>query len=150
MNSKQIIVAIILFGISSAGIAQSTALYHTILKLDSVFFQAYNDCDLTKQSEFYSDSIEFFHDKTGLETSKEKILEDTKKFVCGKVRRELVKGSMDVSPIPGYGAVATGLHKFHNRQNHSSSSSSRFVIIWRYKNEKWTIAKVISLHQQAQ
>lgn len=30
-----------------------------------------------------------------METSKQKILADTKKYVCGKVTRELVKGSIE-------------------------------------------------------
>jgi len=127
--------------------SQSAQLYQTIVKLDSTFFQAYNDCDLAKQEEFYSDSIEFFHDKNGLETSKKKILADTRKYICGKVTRELVKGSVEVSPIPGYGAVELGTHMFHNNEEKNDSPhSSKFVIIWRNNNGKWTITKVISLH----
>ena len=127
--------------------SQSTDLYQTIIRLDSAFFHAYNTCDLAKQEEFYSDSIEFFHDKTGLETSKSKILAATRNNICGKVTRELVKGSIEVSPIPGYGAVELGLHMFHNNQEKNSTPHpSKFVIIWRNNNSKWTITKVISLH----
>lgn len=126
--------------------SQTTQLYKTIVKLDSTFFQAYNNCDLAKQARFYSDSIEFFNDKSGLETSKKKILADTKKYICGKVTRELIKGSIEVSPIPGYGAVELGAHKFYNREQNKTSNASRFVIIWKNDNGNWTITKVISLH----
>ena len=122
-------------------------LYRTVVKLDSTFFHAYNTCDLTTQDAFYSDNIEFFHDKSGLETSKKKILDATKENICGKVTRELVKGSIEVSPLPGYGAVELGMHMFHNNQEpNAKPHASRFVIIWKNDNGKWTITKVISLH----
>jgi hypothetical protein len=131
----------------SSGYAQSNQLFNTIVNLDSLFFHAYNTCDLIKQNQFYSDSIEFFHDKGGLETSKKKILESTEKYVCGKVTRELVKGSIEVSPIPGYGAVEMGSHLFHNNQEKNDiPDPSKFVIVWRNKDGNWTITKVISLH----
>jgi ketosteroid isomerase-like protein len=126
--------------------AQSTELYKTVVALDSTFFQAYNDCDMAKQAEFYSDSIEFFHDKGGLQTSKKKILEDTKAYICGKVTRKLVEGSVEVSPIPGYGAVEIGSHSFYNRSENITSKASKFVIVWKNNNGKWIITKVISLH----
>ena len=84
---------------------------------------------------------------SGLETSKKKVLADTKKYVCGKVTRELVKGSIEVSPLPGYGAVELGSHMFHNNQEKDHiPHPAKFVIVWRNKNAKWTITKVISLH----
>ena len=70
----------------------SQELYDTIVHLDSVFFSAYNSCNIDVQSAFYSDSIEFYHDQGGLITSKQEILDATKRNICGKVTRELVKG----------------------------------------------------------
>jgi len=126
----------------------SQELYNTIVHLDSVFFNAYNTCDIEVQSAFYSDSIEFYHDQGGLATSKKDILEATKKNICGKVTRELVKGSIEVYPINGYGAVEFGLHKFHNntQKEDSPSRAGKFVIIWQHKDNNWKIKRVISLH----
>lgn len=121
-------------------------LYQKILDLDSTFFHAYNTCDMVTQQSFYNDTIEFYHDKSGLETSKEKILSDTKKYICGKVQRELVKGSIEVSPVPGYGAIEIGQHRFHNLKENTVSNPSKFVIVWKNDVGKWTITKVISLH----
>ncbi len=127
--------------------AQNDSLYKTIIKLDSIFFHAYNTCDIATQEKFYSDSIEFFHDKGGLSNSKKEIIEGTKKFICGKVTRELIKGSIEVSPIPGYGAVELGSHQFHNNQEKDAKPHpSKFVIVWRNTKGKWSITKVISLH----
>lgn len=146
MAKKYLLLVVALFTCISAQ-AQPNNLYETVAKLDSVFFDAYNDCDIPKQEEFYSDSIEFYHDKGGLSTSKREIIEGTKKYVCGKVTRVLVKGSIEVSPIPGYGAIELGSHMFLNNQEKDSvPHASKFVIIWRNKVGKWSITRVISLH----
>lgn len=125
------------------------ALYDTIVKLDSTFFSAYNNCsvDLEKYGAFYSDNIEFYHDQAGLSTSKQDIIEGTKRNICGKVTRELVKGSIEVYPIKGFGAIEFGLHKFHNNQEPNAKSSvGRFVIVWEHASNGWKIKRVISLH----
>jgi Domain of unknown function (DUF4440) len=125
-------------------------LFDAIVHLDSVFFAAYNNCtlQLDKYAAFYSDSLEFYHDKGGLSTSKQDVVEGTKKNICGKVTRELVKGSVEVYPIPGYGAVEMGLHMFHNNQEKQTGPPkvSKFIIFWQQINKEWKITKVVSMH----
>ena len=133
--------------ISFKGYAQDKSLYQTIAKMDSIFFHAYNNCDMATQDSIYADNIEFFHDRSGLDTSKQRVLQNTKKYICGKVRRELIKGSIEVSPLPGYGAVEVGMHMFYNNQEKDAiPRPSRFIIIWKQEQSAWKIAKVISLH----
>jgi hypothetical protein len=125
------------------------ALYDTILHLDSVFFGAYNTCsiNLDKYGAFYADSLEFYHDKGGLSTSKKDVIEGTRKNICGKVTRELVAGSVEVYPIANYGAIEIGYHKFHNSaEPNAPSRPGRFVLVWRRINGEWKITRVISLH----
>lgn len=124
------------------------ALYDTIVHLDSVFFGAYNTCDrnFDLYASFYSDSIEFYHDQGGLSTSKPAILASTRQYVCGKVERQLVAGSIEVYPIKGYGAIEMGLHRFHNRVEGSTGRVGRFVVIWRKEAAGWKITRVVSLH----
>ncbi len=125
----------------------SQELYDSIVKLDSIFFDAYNSCNIGKQSTIYSDSIEFYHDQGGLMTSKNEILESTRKHICGKVTRELIKGSIEVYPIKDYGAVEMGMHQFHNSQNNPDTPHpSKFVILWQRTKAGWQIARVVSLH----
>lgn len=125
-------------------------LYNTIVKLDSVFFEAYNTCDLNldKYGAFFSENIEFYHDQGGLMTSKQDIIAATQKYVCGKVTRELVKGSIEVYPIKDFGAIEIGLQKFHNNQEPIGTPSKvgRFMIVWENKNNEWKIKRVVSLH----
>lgn len=125
-------------------------LHDTIVSLDSIFFSAYNTCaiNLEKYASFYDDSLEFYHDKGGFMNSKQDVVESTKKFVCGKVTRELVKGSIEVYPIKDYGAIEMGLHRFHNNTEKETTPSEpgKFVIIWQHKNNEWKIKRVVSLH----
>ena len=124
-------------------------LYNKIVALDSAFFEAYNTCEtnLDKYASFYDENIEFYHDNGGFMNSKTEIVASTKKYVCGKVTRELVKGSIEVYPIKDFGAVEFGLHKFHNIQEPNSKPKiGRFTVIWKNTNNNWKIVKVISLH----
>jgi hypothetical protein len=122
-------------------------LYETIVSMDKEFFAAYNSCDLDKQASIYSDNIEFFHDKGGLMTSKQEIIDGTERNICGKVTRELIKGSIEVYPINNYGAVQIGLHKFYNNQEPDAISiASKFITMWQNDKGHWKMTKVISLH----
>jgi ketosteroid isomerase-like protein len=125
-------------------------LYKTIVKLDSVFFDAYNHCDTKFETyaDFYAEDIEFYHDQGGLSNLKQDILEGTKKYICGKVTRNLVPGSIEVYPIKDYGAIEIGLHSFSNNTNPPDEPKkvSRFTIFWKQVNGTWKIAKVVSLH----
>ena len=153
---NSICLILIVFAVSSCKTKQAAVreyviadkiLYDHIAAMDREFFEAYNNCDLKKQAFLYSENIEFFHDKGGLITSKEELLEGTRKNICGKVTRELVANSIEVYPIKNYGAVEIGFHKFHNNQEPDAPSNpSKFIIIWKNENDSWKIAKVVSLH----
>ncbi len=131
----------------SAYPAGSKELYDTIVRLDSALFHAYNNCDLVKYAALFSEDFEFYHDKGGLETNKAASVESVKKYVCGKVSRELKPGSIEVSPIPNFGAIEIGVHRFHNNQEPNAESHyARFVIIWKRDKTNWVITRVISLH----
>lgn len=133
---------------ASKYIPDSQTLYDTIVKWDSIYFTAYNTCDMEKQRSIFSDSLEFYHDKGGLSTSKSQVMEGIEKNVCGKVTRELVPGTIEVYPIKGFGAVEMGMHRFHNNQEPAGTPShpGKFVIIWHHINDTWKITRVISLH----
>lgn len=126
----------------------SQALYDTIVRLDSLLFSAYNHCELDKFAALVSEDLEFYHDQGGLSTSKAEIMEALKKNICGKVTRELLHGSIEVYPIPGYGAVEMGRHFFHNNQEPPpvAPKIGKFVHIWQQKDGHWLLTRVISIH----
>lgn len=124
-----------------------TKLYNEIVKMDTKYFNAYNSCDMKTQEEIYDENLEFFHDKGGLSTSKSDLLKALKENICNKVKRTLIKGSVEVYPIKDYGAIQMGYHKFYNKQEPNAKSiPSKFVVVWKNKNNRWKITKVISLH----
>ncbi|NVK52815.1 MAG: nuclear transport factor 2 family protein [Flavobacteriaceae bacterium] len=126
---------------------ENQSLYNEIVKMDSIFFTAYNKCDMKTQANILSEDIEFFHDKGGLATSKKDILESLKKNICDKVTRTLIKGSVEVYPINNYGAVQIGYHKFFNKlEPNQKSIPSKFITIWKKELDGWKITRVISLH----
>jgi hypothetical protein len=132
--------------VPEAYVPGSKALYNTVVKLDSAYFDTYNRCNLAKMDSLTAENIEFYHDRGGLTTSKKDLIQSIKNNICGKVTRTLVKGSIEVYEIPGYGAVEFGYHTFRNLAEHSESHPSKFVVIWRLKDDKWQMTRVISLH----
>jgi tetratricopeptide (TPR) repeat protein len=127
-------------------VPDSRELYDEIVKMDSIFFTAYNNCDLETMRSMFSDSLEFYHDKAGLSTSKKDMMDALRNNICGKVTRELMPGSIEVYPIQGYGAVEVGYHRFHNRVEKSISRPGKFITIWQKKGDKWQMSRVVSLH----
>ncbi len=126
--------------------SNNDSLFQTIHKLDSLLFDAYNNCNMDIYASFFSEDLEFYHDKGGLSTSKQLMVEAVKMNICGKVNRIIVPGSMEVSAIHGFGAIETGKHRFHNLAENSVSQPGNFVIAWKYENSQWKITRVISLH----
>ena len=127
--------------------ASNIELHKEISKMDSIYFTAYNTCDIKTQAAIYADDLEFFHDKGGLSTDKKALLKALKENICNKVTRTLIKGSVEVYPIHNYGAIQIGYHKFYNKQEPSAKSiPSKFVVVWKKENESWKMTKVISLH----
>lgn len=125
----------------------SQQLHDEIVRMDSILFHAYNTCDTVTYSSIFSEDLEFYHDQGGLETNKQKSVDSYKKYVCGKVTRELLKNSIEVSPVPNHGAVEIGMHRFHNsREPNAFSKYARFVIVWKKENSGWKVTRVISLH----
>ncbi|MGZ5189428.1 MAG: nuclear transport factor 2 family protein [Flavisolibacter sp.] len=129
-------------------VPESKELHDSIVRMDSLFFDSYNNCKLDVFESFISEDLEFYHDRGGLSTSKPGLVEAIKNNICGKVTRELLAGSIEVYPIPNYGAIELGVHRFHNNQEKDKGPSrfSKFVQIWHNENGKWKLSRVVSLH----
>lgn len=132
----------------------SKLLYDSIVHMDSILFAAYNVCDLTTMAACFSEDIEFYHDKGGLMTNKDSIMAATKKYVCGKVTRVLIPGSVEVYPIANFGAIEMGQHYFINNEEPKTAQHhiGKFVHTWKKEGPlvsgggKWKLTRVISLH----
>ena len=122
------------------------SLYDSIVAMDVLWEDAYNNCKLDVMEELISEDLEFYHDQGGLMTSKQKLNEALKNNICGKVKRQLKTGSIEVYPIKGYGAVEMGQHGFYSVNKTGTDHFSKFVHLWKRTNGKWQITRVISLH----
>jgi len=123
------------------------SLYQTIKFMDSVFFDAFNRCDVEKSRSMFTEDLEFYHDKGGL-TNFSQNLKSILSRCSGttRIRRELDKESLEVYPIRDYGAIEIGRHRFFSNDGTGEKPEGvfRFVHIWRFENGKWKIARVIS------
>jgi ketosteroid isomerase-like protein len=126
-------------------------LYRKVAALDSTLFDAYNRCDLEAFARPIAPDIELYHDHDGLSRSRETIVAAVKSNICGKVRRELVPGSLEVYPLGSYGALEIGVHRFHHPGHDSTEpvGEGKFVHVWRNDGGHWTLARVISYDHHA-
>ena len=134
---------------SSAAIAADTSdLTSTVTALDSKLFGAYNTCDLETLGAMVADDLEFYHDKNGLMTGKAAFVDSISKYICGKVKRALVPGTLEVHPLKGYGAVEIGTHTFCQTDSKGNCTSpagpARFVQLWQQTGDTWKLTRVIS------
>jgi ketosteroid isomerase-like protein len=113
--------------------------------LDTAFFDAYNKCDVAKFKSYLADDLEFYHDQMAGALGKESLTELLKTSVCGKETRELVPGSLQAHRMTGYGALVTGVHRFHPKAPNDSWPvvEEKFIELWQYKDAGWKITRVI-------
>lgn len=141
-----------LFAVSALLVnAQSPAapdeLHRTIASLDTALFDAYNTCQPEKFASFLADDLEFYHDQTGLSRGAQSTVDAIKKNICGKVRRDLVAGTLKVYPLNNYGAVQVGIHRFCDPKLGKcgeGSGEARFVHLWQNKDGAWKLTRIIS------
>ncbi len=126
-----------------------------ILELDTQFWKSYNTCDISTFKTFFVDDFEFYHDKDGLTSGLPKLIKSVENSLCNKdnprVRREVVKGSVNVYPLNNYGAIITGEHVFYvseNDEEEQLSQIAKFTHVWQHTNEEWKMTRVLSYDHQ--
>ncbi len=130
--------------------AEQAELRQTISDLDTKLFYAYNHCDLKTLGSMVSDDLEFYHDQTGLMVGKAPFLEAIQNNICGKVRRTLVPGTLEVYRLKGYGAVEIGVHRFHHAGDDKDlGGEAKFVQLWQNKDGVWKVTRVISYDHES-
>jgi ketosteroid isomerase-like protein len=126
--------------------AASPELSETIAQKDAKMFEAFNKHDADALMSMFTDDLEFYQDNDGLKKHSE-CMEDFKKLFVNNpgIKRELVKGSLEVYPIKDYGAIEIGLHRFcHTENGKEECGDFKFVHVWRKDADVWKVARVIS------
>jgi hypothetical protein len=144
---KLLFLAIAAFLILKAARAQNNdSLYKEIANMDSVLFDAFNKRDVKKFEAFFTRDLEFYHDKGGLTGYGHTIdfMKTTAQTDNG-LKRELVRGSLEVYPVKDYGAIQIGAHKFcHPENGKMDCGTFKFVHIWKKINNEWKITRIVS------
>ena len=128
---------------SLANIKSQAELDETVGALDSALFDSYNKCDTIKFGALLTDDVEFYDDRNGLSVGRQRQIDDLKKYICGKATRELVPGTLQVSPLGQFGAMEIGTHRFHHPGHDDTEpvGEGKFILIWQCKDGAWRVTR---------
>ena len=147
---------LLLASAADAGAAEgqaSSALTDEISALDSKVFDAFNHCGepdrLDEHAGYFSPDVEFYHDTGGVTWTRDAMIANTRKYVCGNFTRELVPGTLKVYPVKDFGAISQGVHRFCQLASGQCEGLADFVIVWRRQAGQWQITRVLSYGHRA-
>lgn len=125
---------------------EQSALYKEIAAADKALFDAFNRQDAEGVKAAFSPDLEFFHDTGGLSNFEQNQKATRDLFAKNThLRRELVPGTMEVYPVPDYGAIQTGKHRFCHLENGKNDCGTfKFLQIWKRVGNGWKLARVVS------
>ena len=135
-----------------------------IAKADAELFDLFfvKPCDEARMRSMIADDIEFYHDKDGYAVKSADDFMAGYKANCSsradptawRSRRELVKESLTVDPVPGYGAMEAGDHAFYERHGADGAENlagrARFAMVWVLGSDgSWKLSRVLSFGHKA-
>lgn len=116
-----------------------------ILKQDSLFWTAYNTCDVDVMMSFVTDDIEFYHDKGGLTQGSIKFKKGLQSGLCAngqQLKRVAKEGTIKVFPLKDVGGIISGDHYFYIGER--ADGLAKFTHIWTLKEKEWKMSRVLS------
>ena len=121
-------------------------LFNKVANLDSSLFAAYNSKNLNLMKAYFTKDLEWYQDNGGL-IDFEKVFSNFQSIFNRDydLKRNLIRESLEVHPIEGYGAIEIGKHQFKHIENGKMEIGTfKFVMIWKNDNGNWKISRVIS------
>jgi len=121
-------------------------LFNKVAILDSSLFAAYNAKDLELMKTFFTNDLEWYQDNGGLIDFEQVFINFESIFNRDyDLKRNLIKESLEVHPIEGYGAIEVGSHQFKHFENGKLEVGTfKFLMIWKNDNGNWKISRLIS------
>ncbi|HVE72837.1 MAG TPA: nuclear transport factor 2 family protein [Thermoanaerobaculia bacterium] len=137
---------LLLFLLAVPALAQNPAtLREEIAAMDKKLFDAFNARDIKVVGTVFDKSLEFYHDKGGLSGYDQTVKQLGENFSRGNSpRRELLPESLEVYPIPNYGAMQIGAHRFCSGAEGKDCGVFKFVHVWKKTDGEWRITRVVS------
>lgn len=126
--------------------APNVALYDTISQLDKNLFSAFNHQNLKEFKKYFDIKLEVFQDVKGVRNYEQSMATFTELFqAMPDLKRKLKKGSLEVYPIEGFGAIEIGQHAFiHTEEAENQGKIVHFIHIWKRSHGQWKITKIIT------
>ena len=88
------------------------------------------------------------NDKGGLMRGRQALVEAVKNNICGKTRRDLIPGTLEVHPMDNFGALQMGTARFCDAKRKACDDKSggvgKFIHLWQNSGDTWKITRVIS------
>ncbi|WP_250449016.1 nuclear transport factor 2 family protein [Lysobacter enzymogenes] len=138
---------------AEAALPEGAALDELVAGLDAQLFDSFNRCtdpaQLERHGALFDEKIEFYHDLGGVTWTREAMVDSVRRNVCGKFRRELVAGSLRAYPIPGFGVMEIGEHRFCKPDGGACHGHGEFVMVWRRDGERWRVTRALSYAHRA-
>ena len=126
-----------------------------IFHKDSLFWNAYNNCDVATFKSYVTEDVEFYHDKGGMTLGATALATSIKNNLCSNpdfhLRREAVPGTVNVYPLQKgndiYAAIISGEHYFYLTQKDKKEFRdgwAKFTQLWILKDNVWKMSRILS------
>ncbi len=135
---------------------EGPALLASVEARDAELFELFfRGCDPARLRTMLADDLEFYHDKGGfvfrnadaMVADYAKQCAERAKPEAWRSRRELVRSTLVVDPVPGHGAMEAGDHLFYERKGDGPerlAGGARFSMVWKWDNGQWKLSRVLS------
>ena len=147
---------------ATTSLPEGQALREEVRAADDRFFALFFDarCHPAEVRAMLADDIEMYHDKVGVvATSAAQFMADYEKGCATRAapdawrsRRELVPESLKVDPVPGFGAIEDGDHRFYERQGDGPerlAGLAHFTQLWVKTDSGWKLKRIFSFSHRA-
>jgi len=126
-----------------------------VLRDAELFELFFLGCDPARLRTMITSDIEFYHDKDGFvfNSADEMVSDYAKNCEARKApdawrsRRELIRSTLSVDPVPGFGAMESGEHVFYERKGDGPEKlvgRARFSMVWKLDGADWKLSRILS------
>ena len=146
---------------NEVAIPQGEALAAALTARDAEFFSlVFDGCDPERLAAMLTPDFEMYHDRDGVVARSSEVFVRQYGEDCvarqapdaWRSRRELVTATLNVHPVPGFGAIEDGEHLFYERHGDGPehlAGRARFTQLWQLTPEGWRLARVFSYGHRA-